>query len=144
MLFSNPVVLRTQLFYSMLLGRSFDVNELMCDEEFEHAEVHSEEPVSPSQHCTVHMTKEPCEDCWEEDALVAMARAEPVAAKQPASAKRGRDELTRAREGLDNMPLPDLDEYFDEFGFDVLERVQLCRTYANHLSARLRAVKKRL
>lgn len=106
-----------------------------------------------SQFCEVHDEKEPCNRCWQDEddaALLAAAAAAEEAREDPSGSgpcspvARKRPRAVGVAVEDEPLPLPDLDDYFDQFGLGHVERVQLCRTYANHLSARMRMVKRRL
>jgi len=53
------------------------------------------------------------------------------------SIKRPRDAIIMAAEEED---VPDLAEYFHQFGMTKKQQIAVCRTYANHLAAALRSV----
>lgn len=93
------------------------------------SEEYDNEVVGP-QVCEVHHLKEPCDQC---DADAASAAEAFVAARK-------RPLLDPEEEPA----LPDVDAYLDEFNLSNLQKIQICRTFANHLSARMRMVKRRL
>lgn len=111
-------------------GVSLDCTWLMSEEDFQ--------PHTPPTH-PPSVEQDNDDEVWDQLAMAVAEQAErghmTHGVKRPAE---------RYEQEEEEMELPDLDAFFDGYGFSNIERVQLCRTYANHLSARLRAVKKRL